>query len=119
MPLTMCFQPCYLNEWVICANHLLTNDKDANNAVLYQNDDYGKDYYNGLKDGLGKDVGRIVKEGTYEVTDPTVDSQVIQMKDSGANVFFNVSIPKFAPQAIRNAADTNLTPGPTLNNVSP
>ena len=114
----MGFQPDYHTEGVIYAKHLLTNVKDAKIAVLYQNDDYGKDYYNGLKDGLGKDAGRIVKEVTYEVTDPTVDSQVIQMKDSGANVFFNVSIPKFAAQAIRKAADIGWKPVQYLNNVS-
>ena len=117
-PWTMGFQPDYHTEGVIYAKHLLTNVKDAKIAVLYQNDDYGKDYYNGLKDGLGKDVGRIVKEVTYEVTDPTVDSQVIQMKDSGANIFFNVSIPKFAAQSIRKAADIGWKPVQYLNNVS-
>ena len=83
-----------------------------------QNDDYGKDYWEGLRDGLGKDVGKVVKHVTYETTDPTVDSQVIQLKDSGANVFFNIAIPKFAAQAIRKAADIGWKPAQYLNNVS-
>ena len=100
-PWTMGFQPDYHTEGVIYAKHALANVKDAKFAVLMQNDDYGKDYFEGFKDGLGNEAGRIVKHVTYEVTDPTVDSQVIQMKDSGANVFFNISTPKFAAQSIR------------------
>jgi len=83
-----------------------------------QNDDYGKDYVDGFKEGLGKEASRIAKHVTYEITDPTVDSQVIQLKDSGANVFFNVSTPKFAAQAIRKAADIGWRPTQYLNNVS-
>jgi len=90
-PWTMGFQPDYHTEAVIYAKHILANVKDAKIGVLMQNDDYGKDYYEGMREGLGKEVGRIVKHVTYEVTDPTVDSQVIQLKDSGANVFFNIS----------------------------
>jgi branched-chain amino acid transport system substrate-binding protein len=97
---------------------MLANVKDAKIAVLMQNDDYGKDYYEGLRDGLGKDVSKIVKHVTYETTDPTVDSQIIQLKDSGANTFFNIAIPKFAAQAIRKAADIGWKPAHYLNNVS-
>src|SRR6266404_4175972 len=100
-PWTMGFQPDYHTEGVIYAKHALANVKDAKVAVLMQNDDYGKDYYAGFRDGLGKEAGRIVKAVSYEVTDPSVDSQIIQLKDSGANVFFNVSAPKFAAQSIR------------------
>ena len=89
-PWTMGYQPDYHTEAVIYAKHILANVKDPKIGVLMQNDDYGKDYWKGFKDGLGKEVGRIVKHVTYEVTDPTVDSQVIQLKDSGANVFFNL-----------------------------
>ena len=117
-PWTMGYQPDYHTEAVIYAKHLLANVKDAKVAVLMQNDDYGKDYLEGFKDGLGKEVNRIVKLVTYEVTDPTVDSQVIQMKDSGANVFFNISIPKFAAQSIRKAAEIGWKPVQYLNNVS-
>jgi len=85
-PWTMGFQPDYHTEGVIYAKHALANVPDAKVAVLMQNDDYGKDYFEGFKEGIG-DPAKIVKHVTYEVTDPTVDSQVIQMKDSGANVF--------------------------------
>jgi len=117
-PWTMGFQPDYHTEGVIYAKHLLANVKDAKIGVLMQNDDYGKDYYEGFKEGLGKDVGKIVKHVSYETTDPTVDSQVIQLKDSGANVFFNIAIPKFAAQAMRKAGDLNWKPIQYLNNVS-
>ena len=117
-PWTMGFQPDYHTEAVIYAKHILANHPDAKIAVLMQNDDYGKDYWEGFKDGLGKDVGKVVKHVTYEVTDPTVDSQIIQLKDSGANVFFNISIPKFAAQAIRKAADIGWKQTHYLNNVS-
>jgi branched-chain amino acid transport system substrate-binding protein len=117
-PWTMGYQPDYHTEAVIYAKHLLANVKDAKIAVLMQNDDYGKDYYEGLRDGLGKEVGRIVKHVTYEVSDPTVESQVIQLKDSGANVFFNISIPKFTAQSIRKAMEIGWKPVQYLNNVS-
>ncbi|HEX2885260.1 ABC transporter substrate-binding protein [Vineibacter terrae] len=117
-PWTMGWQPDYHTEGVIYAKHMLANVKDAKIAVLMQNDDYGKDYYEGLRDGLGKDVGRIVKHVTYEVTDPTVDSQVIQLKDTGANAFFNITTPKFAAQAIRKSAEIGWKPAHYLNNVS-
>ncbi|TXL73671.1 ABC transporter substrate-binding protein [Vineibacter terrae] len=117
-PWTMGWQPDYHTEGVIYAKHMLANVKDPKIAVLMQNDDYGKDYYEGLRDGLGKDVGRIVKHVTYEVTDPTVDSQVIQLKDTGANAFFNITTPKFAAQAIRKSAEIGWKPAHYLNNVS-
>jgi len=117
-PWTMGWQPDYHTEGVIYAKHMLANVKDPKIAVLMQNDDYGKDYYEGLRDGLGKDVGKIVKHVTYEVTDPTVDSQVIQLKDSGANAFFNITTPKFAAQAIRKSAEIGWKPAHYLNNVS-
>src|SRR5215471_13492848 len=117
-PWTMGYQPDYHTEAVIYAKHMLANVKDAKVAVLMQNDDYGKDYYEGLRDGLGKEVGRIVKHVTYEVSDPTVESQVIQLKDSGANVFFNISIPKFTAQSIRKAGELGWKPVIYLNNVS-
>jgi branched-chain amino acid transport system substrate-binding protein len=118
-PWTMGFQPDYHTEGSIYAKHMLSTIKDAKVGILMQNDDYGKDYVDGFKEGLGKDNAKqIVKTVTYEVTDPTVDSQVIQLKDSGANVFFNVSTPKFAAQAIRKAADIGWKPTQYLNNVS-
>jgi branched-chain amino acid transport system substrate-binding protein len=117
-PWTMGYQPDYHTEGVIYAKHVLANVKDAKVGVLMQNDDYGKDYWEGFKEGLGKEANRVVKHVTYETTDPTVDSQVIQLKDSGANVFFNISIPKFAAQSIRKAADIGWKPVHYLNNVS-
>jgi ABC-type branched-subunit amino acid transport system substrate-binding protein len=114
----MGFQPDYHTEAVIYAKHILANIKDAKIGVLHQNDDYGRDYLGGFKEGLGKETGRIVKIVTFEATDPTVDSQIIQLKDSGANVFFNVSGPKAAAQGIRKAADIDWKPAHYLNNVS-
>jgi branched-chain amino acid transport system substrate-binding protein len=117
-PWTMGFQPDYHTEAVIYAKHILANVKDPKIAVLMQNDDYGRDYYDGFREGLGKETGRIVKVVTYEATDPTVDSQIIQLKDSGGNVFFNASGAKAAAQAIRKAADIAWKPVHYLNNVS-
>jgi branched-chain amino acid transport system substrate-binding protein len=117
-PWTMGYQPDYHTEGIIYAKHMLATIKDAKIGVLYQNDDYGKDYFNGIKDGLGKEVGRLVKVVTYEATDPTVDSQIIQLKDSGANVFYNVSISKFAAQAMRKVADLGWKPTQYMNNVA-
>jgi branched-chain amino acid transport system substrate-binding protein len=118
-PYTMGYQPDYHTEGVIYAKHILANIKDAKIGILMQNDDFGKDYIEGFKEGLGKDNQKlIVKLATYEVTDPTVDSQIIQLKDTGANVFFNVSTPKFAAQAIRKAADISWKPAQYMTNVS-
>jgi hypothetical protein len=89
----------------------LQTKPDAKIGILYQNDDYGKDYLKGIKDGLGdKAVKMIVSEASYEVTDPTVDSQIVTHKGSGADVFFNITMPKFAAQAIRRAYDIDLAP---------
>jgi branched-chain amino acid transport system substrate-binding protein len=117
-PWTMGFQPDYVTEAKIYAKHILANVKDPKIGVLMQNDDYGKDYFNGFKAGLGKDADKIVLLATYESTDPTVDSQMIQLKNSGANVFFNITIPKYAAQAIRKAAEIGWKPAHYLNNVS-
>jgi branched-chain amino acid transport system substrate-binding protein len=117
-PRTIGFQPDYHTEGVIYAKHVLANVKDPKIAVIMQNDDFGKDYWNGFKEGLGKDASKVVKHVTYETTDPTVDSQVIQLKDTGANVFFVIAIPKFAAQAMRKAGDIGWKPAIYLNNVS-
>jgi branched-chain amino acid transport system substrate-binding protein len=97
---------------------VLANVKDPKVGVLMQNDDYGKDYFGGFKDGMGKDADKIVKLATYEVADPTVDSQIIQLKDSGANVFFNITTPKFAAQAIKKIAEIDWKPMHIVSNVS-
>ena len=118
-PWTMGWQPDYATEASIYAKHILANVKDAKIGILMQNDDYGKDYYNGFLAGLGKENEKlIVHRATYEVTDPTVDSQMIALKNSGANVFFNITIPKFAAQAIKKAAEIDWKPAHYLNNVS-
>jgi branched-chain amino acid transport system substrate-binding protein len=117
-PWTMGYQPDYHTEGAIYAKHILANVKDPKIGVLMQNDDYGKDYWDGFKEGLGKQVGLIAKHVSYEITEPTVDSQIIQLKASGANVFFNIATPKFAAQAIRKVADLGWKPVQYVNNVS-
>jgi branched-chain amino acid transport system substrate-binding protein len=117
-PWTMGYQPDYHTEGVIYAKHILANTPDARIGVLMQNDDYGKDYWDGFKEGLGKEAGRVIKHVTYEINEPTVDSQVIQLKASGANVFFNIATPKFAAQAMRKVADLGWKPIQYLNNVA-
>jgi len=118
-PWTMGWQPNYQDEAKIYAQHLLKEKPNAKIGVLYQNDDYGKDYLKGIKDGLGaKAKSMIVAEVSYEVADPTVDSQIVQLQQSGADVFFNITTPKFAAQAIRKAYDIGWKPMHFLNNVS-
>ena len=118
-PWTMGWQPDYATEASIYAKHILATQKDAKIGILMQNDDYGKDYYNGFLAGLGKENEKlIVHRATYEVTDPTIDSQMIALKNSGANVFFNITIPKFAAQAIKKAGEIGWKPVHYLNNVS-
>jgi branched-chain amino acid transport system substrate-binding protein len=116
-PWTMGWQPNYQSEARIYAEYLLKNHPQGKIGVLYQNDDYGKDYLKGLKDGLNGKI-QIVAEVPYETTDPTVDSQVINIKASGADVFFNVATPKFAAQAIKKVAELGWKPVHLLNNVS-
>jgi branched-chain amino acid transport system substrate-binding protein len=116
---TMGWQPNYQTEARIYAKHILQTRPNAKIAVLYQNDDYGKDYLKGFEDGLGaKAASMIVAKASYEVSEPTVDSQILQLKSSGADVFFNITTPKFAAQAIRAAYDSGWKPVHYLNNVS-
>ena len=115
---TMGWQPNYEDEAKVYAKHILQTHPDAKIAVLYQNDDYGKDYLKGFEDGLGAKKNMIVAKASYEVSEPTVDSQIVQLKSSGATVFFNITTPKFAAQAIRAAYDTGWRPIQYLNNVS-
>jgi branched-chain amino acid transport system substrate-binding protein len=114
----MGWQPDYATEGAIYAKYAVANVKDAKIGILYQNDDYGKDYLGGFKKGLGANTSKIVKEVSFEVTDPTVDSQIIQLKDSGANVFFNIATPKAAAQGIKKAGEIGWKPLHFLNNVS-
>jgi branched-chain amino acid transport system substrate-binding protein len=118
-PWTMGWQPNYQSETQIYAKYILKNHPDAKIAVLYQNDDYGKDYLKGFKDGLGaKAASLIVAEDSYEVTEPTIDSHIVKLKASGADVFMNITTPKFAAQAIKKNAEIGWKPLHFLNNVS-
>ncbi|NML45026.1 ABC transporter substrate-binding protein [Ramlibacter sp. G-1-2-2] len=118
-PWTMGFNPSYQAEARLYAADILRNHPNAKIAILYQNDDYGKDYLKGFMDGLGdKGKAMVIKTATYEVTDPTVDSQIVTLQSSGADVFFNITTPKFAAQAIRKVADVGWKPVHYLNQVS-
>jgi branched-chain amino acid transport system substrate-binding protein len=118
-PWTMGWQPNYQSESQIYAKYILKNHPNAKIAVLYQNDDYGKDYLKGLKDGLGaKAASMIIVEESYEVTQPTIDSNIVKLKSLGADVFFNVTTPKFAAQAIKKMNEIGWKPVHFLNNVS-
>jgi branched-chain amino acid transport system substrate-binding protein len=118
-PWTMGFNLNYQAEAQLYARYLLENKPNAKIAILYQNDDYGKDYVKGFRDGLGEKAAKlIVAEASYEVTDPSIDSQIVSLKASGADTFFNVTTPKFAAQAIRKVNDIGWKPLHLLNNVS-
>jgi ABC-type branched-subunit amino acid transport system substrate-binding protein len=118
-PWTMGWQPSYQSESRIYAKYLLKEKPDAKIAVLYQNDDYGKDYLKGLKDGLGaKAATMIVMEESYETTEPTIDNHIVKLKATGADVFMNITTPKFAAQAIKKAAEIDWKALHILNNVS-
>ena len=117
-PWTMGWSPNYHLEARIYARYILKTISDARIAVLYQNDDYGKDYVEGFRGGLGEKAAKlIVAEASYEVTDATIDSQIVTLQASGANVFFNVTTPKFAAQAIRKVHDIGWRPIQFLNSV--
>jgi len=118
-PWTMGWQPNYQSESRIYAKYILKELPNAKIAILYQNDDYGKDYVHGLKDGLGaKAASMIVAEESYETTQPTIDSNIVKLKSTTADVFFNVTTPKFAAQAIKKMAEIEWKPLHFLNNVS-
>jgi branched-chain amino acid transport system substrate-binding protein len=118
-PWTMGWQPSYRIEARIYARYILKNVPDAKIAILYQNDDFGKDYLTGLREGLGgKAEKMIVATQSYETTDPTVDSQVVALQGSGANVMVTAATPKFAAQAIRKISDLGWKPTHFLSNVS-
>ena len=118
-PWTMGFQPNYQLEARIYAQHILKTKPDGKIGVLYQNDDYGKDYLIGLRDGLGADhAGMVIKEVSYETSEPTVESQIVTLQGSGADVFLIAATPKFAAQAIRKAYDLGWNAVRYINNVS-
>jgi len=118
-PWTMGWQPTYQTEGHIYAKYILQNQPDAKIAVFYQNDDYGKDYVKGLKDGLGaKASSMIVAEESYEVSEPSIDGHIVKLKSTGANVLYDVSTPKFAAQAIKKVAEMQWKPLHILNSVA-
>ncbi len=118
-PWTIGWQPNYQTEAKIFGKHILQTKPDAKIAALYQNDGFGKDYLIGLKEALGADhAGMIVKEASYETSEPTVDSQIVALQSSGADVFLIAATPKFAAQAIRKAFDIGWTPVRYMTDVS-
>jgi ABC-type branched-subunit amino acid transport system substrate-binding protein len=118
-PWTMGWQPNYQSETQIYAKYLLKEKPDAKIAVLYQNDDYGKDYLKGLKDGLGAKAAKmIVAEESFETSEPTIDNHIVKLKASNADVFVNITTPKFAAQAIKKMGEIGWKPLHFLNNVS-
>ena len=118
-PWTMGLQPNYQSEGRIYAAYIMREKPNAKIAVLYQNDDYGKDYLKGLKDGLGdKAASMIVAEESYDATEPTIDSHIVKLKATAADVFFDVAVPKFAAQAIRKVSEIDWKPLHLLDNVS-
>jgi len=117
-PWTMGWQPNYQSESHIYGKWLLKEKPQSKIAILYQNDDYGKDYLKGLKDELGaKAASMIVAEESYETTEPSIDNHIVKLKATGADVFFNVTTPKFAAQAIKKMAEIDWKPVHLLNNV--
>ncbi|WP_025033913.1 ABC transporter substrate-binding protein [Bradyrhizobium sp. DOA9] len=118
-PWTMGWQPNYQSETQIYAKYILKAMPNAKIGVLYQNDDYGKDYLKGLKDGLGaKAASMIVLEESYETSEPTIDNHIVKLKATGADVFINITTPKFAAQAIKKISEIGWKPTHFLNNVS-
>jgi branched-chain amino acid transport system substrate-binding protein len=110
-PWTIGWQPPYQSEGRIYAKYLLKEKPDAKIAIMYQNDDFGKDLLKGLKDGLGdKASSMIVAEESYEVSEPTIDSHIVKLKSSGANVYFSMTTPKFAAQSIKKVAEIEWKP---------
>src|SRR5271169_2078925 len=118
-PWTMGFNPNYQTEGHIYGKYILATKPDAKISVLYQNDGFGKDYLIGLKDALGADrAGMIVKEASYETSEPTIDSQIVTLQGSGADVILIAATPKFGAQAIRKTFDLGWTPIRIISNVT-
>jgi branched-chain amino acid transport system substrate-binding protein len=117
-PWTMGWQPSYQSEARIYAKYLMKEKPDAKIAVLFQNDDFGKDYLKGLKDGFGAKTTMITAEEGYETSEPSIDNHIVKLKTSGADVFISITTPKFAAQAIKKLAEMNWTPLHIVSNVS-
>src|SRR5437870_1133184 len=117
-PWTIGWQPSYQSEARIYAKYVLKEKPDAKIAVFYQNDDFGKDYLKGLKEGLGAKASMIMLEESYEVSEPSIDSHIVKLKASGADVLVNITTPKFAAQAIKKISEIDWKPMHILTNVS-
>ena len=118
-PWTMGWQPNYQTEGRIYAKYILDTKPDGKIAVLYQNDDYGKDLLKGLKDGLGAKASMVIATESYELTDPTIDNHVVSLKASGADIYVSITTPKFAAQSLKKVKEIGWTPAMhILNNVS-
>ena len=117
-PWTMGWQPSYASEAKIYAKYIMKEKPDGKIGVLYQNDDFGKDYLKGLKDGLGAKASMIVLEDGYDTAEPAIDEHVVKLKASGADIFISITTPKFAAQAIKKAAEINWHPVHIISNVS-
>jgi branched-chain amino acid transport system substrate-binding protein len=117
-PWTMGWQPSYQSEARIYAKYLIKEKPDAKIAVFYQNDDFGKDYLKGIKDGLGAKASMLVAEESYETTEPTIDGHIVKLKSTGADTFLSITTPKFAAQAIKKLAEIEWKPLHIVSNVS-
>jgi ABC-type branched-subunit amino acid transport system substrate-binding protein len=117
-PWTMGFQPNYQSEGRIYAKYIIDNFPNSKIAVFWQNDDAGKDQYKGLRDGLGDKLGMIIADKSYEVSDPSIDSQIVALHDSGADIFFSWAAPKGSAQAIRKVGELGWKPKFFLANTA-
>jgi branched-chain amino acid transport system substrate-binding protein len=117
-PWTMGWQPSYQSEAHIYAKYLMKEKPDGKIAVLYQDDDFGKDYLKGLKDGLGAKASMITAEEPYETSEPSIDGHIVKLKATGADVFISITTPKFAAQAIKKIAEIEWHPLHIVSNVS-
>src|SRR3989440_1085688 len=117
-PWTIGWQPSYQSEARIYAKYLMKEKPDGKIAIMYQNDDFGKDYLKGLKDGLGAKASMIVAEESYEPSEPTIDNHIVKLKATGADVFISITTPKFAAQAIKKIAEIEWKPMQIVSNVS-
>jgi branched-chain amino acid transport system substrate-binding protein len=117
-PWTIGWQPSYQSEAHIYAKYLMKEKPDGKIAILFQNDDFGKDYLKGLKEGLGAKASMIIAEESYETTEPSIDSHIVKLKSTGADVFISITTPKFAAQAIKKLAEIDWRPMHIVSNVS-
>jgi branched-chain amino acid transport system substrate-binding protein len=117
-PWTIGWQPSYQSEARIYAKFLMKEKPDGKIAILYQNDDFGKDYLKGLKDGLGAKASMLIAEESYETSEPTIDNHIVKLKATGADVFINISTPKFAAQAIKKIKEIDWKTMHIVSNVS-